>query len=115
MSLSTPRAPQGRSIVGKIVLALIAASVMVGISMGPALSADNNRRSGPQERDQRAYQPYQRAHQPARHARQPARRGYQPYGYYPAPPVVYAPPPVVYAPPPSPGISLFFDLPIRIR
>jgi hypothetical protein len=101
MSLSTPRAPQGRSLVGTLGLALAVAAVLVGLALGPALSKENERRSAPQGHAQRGHQP--------------ARRGYQPYGYYPPPPVIYAPPPVVYVPPPSPGISLFFDLPIRIR
>lgn len=108
MRPSTTRARHGRSLVGTLGLALAVAAVLVGLALGPALSAENERRPGPQERAQRAHQPSRRAHQPAR-------REYQPYGYYPAPPVIYAPPPVVYAPPPSPGISLFFDLPIRIR
>jgi hypothetical protein len=108
MRPSTTRARHGRSIVGKIVLALAFASVMVGVSMGPALSDDNERRDRQQERYRRAHQPYRRAHQPYR-------RAPQPYRYYAPPPVIYAPPPVVYAPPPSPGISLFFELPFRYR
>jgi len=108
MRPSTPRARHGRSIVGKIVLALAVASVMIGVSMGPALGEDNGRRDRQQQR-------YRRAHQPSRRAHPPLRRVYQPYGYYAPPPVIYAPPPVVYAPPPSPGISLFFDLPFRHR
>jgi hypothetical protein len=107
MRLSTPRAQQGRSIVGKIVLALVFASVMVGISMGPALSADHDRRDKQQERYRRAHQPPRRVYQPPHVDRS--------YGYYPPPPVIYAPPPVIYAPPPSPGISLFFELPFRSR
>lgn len=115
MSPSTTQARRGRSIVGKIALTLTAAVVMIGISMGPALGQDHERRFGPPGRDQRAYQPPRRAYQPPRRAHQPYRRAYQPYGYYAPPPMVYAPPPVIYAPPPSPGISLFFDFPIRIR
>jgi hypothetical protein len=106
---------QSRSIAGKIVLALTVASVMVGISMGPALSEDNDRRPGPQERAQHAYQPAHRAHQPARHSHQPYQRAHQSYGYYAPPPGYYAPPPVIYVPPPSPGISLFFGFPIQIH
>jgi hypothetical protein len=87
--------------VGKIVLALAFASVMVGVSMGPALGDDHDRRDRQQQRYRRAYHP--------------PRRAYHAHGYYPPPPVIYAPPPVVYAPPPSPGISLFFDLPFRHR
>jgi hypothetical protein len=97
-------ARHGRSIVGKIVLALAFALVMVGVSIGPALSEDNERHDKQQERDHRGHQPVHRGHQPYH-------RAYQPYGYYTPPPVVYAPPPVVYVPPPSPGISLFFGLP----
>jgi hypothetical protein len=108
MRPSTLRAQQGRAIIGKIVLALAVAAVLVGMPMGPAFSDDHDRRPGPPGRDQRAHQPRRRAHQPPR-------REYQPYGYYAPPPVIYAPPPVVYAPPPSPGISLFFDLPFRHR
>ena len=102
MRPSTTRARHGRSIVGKIVLALAFATMMVGVSMEPALSQDYGRRDWQQQRYRRAYQP--------------SRRAYRPYRYYAPPPVIYAPPPVVYAPPPpSPGISLFFDLPFRIR
>jgi hypothetical protein len=108
MRPSTPRARYGRSIVGKIVLALAVASMMVGVSMGPAFSEDNGRHEGQQERNQRAHQSYKRAHHSYN-------RAYLPYGYYPPPPVIYAPPPVVYVPPPSPGISLFFGFPIRIH
>ena len=108
MKPSTTRARHGRSIVGKIVLALAVASVMVGVSMGPALSEDNQRRDRQQERNQRVHQPSHRGHQPAR-------REYQPYDYYAPPAVIYAPPPVVYVPPPSPGISLFFGLPFGHR
>ena len=109
MRPSTTRARHGRSIVGKIVLALAFASVMVGVSPGPALSQDYGRRDWQQQR-------YRRAYQPSRRAYRPSRRAYRPYRYYAPPPVIYAPPPVVYAPPPpSPGISLFFDLPFRIR
>jgi len=108
MSPSTTQVRQGRSIGGTIALTLTAAVVMIGISMGPALGQDHERRFGPPERNQRAYQSPRRAHQPPK-------RAHQPYGYYAPPPVIYAPPPVVYAPPPSPGISLFFDFPIRIR
>ena len=99
MTPSTLRAQQGRSIVGKIVLALTVAAVMGGLATGPALSDDHDRRDRPQER-------YRPAHPPVHRAYRPAPRP-QPYGYY------QAPPPVVYVPPPSPGISLFFGFPRR--
>lgn len=85
------------SIVGKILMALIFASVIGGISAGPALGKNDNRSQGPKHRswhDNRS------------------REVYRPYRYRPAP--VYAPPPVIYAPLPSPGISIFFP-PIVIR
>ena len=115
MRPATTRAQQGRSIVGKIVLALTVAAMMVGLSMGPARSGENERRDRQQERDQHARQSYQRTHQPAPHAHQSYQRAHQSYGYYAPPPGYYAPPPVIYVPPPSPGISLFFGFPIQIR
>jgi hypothetical protein len=108
MKSSTPWARQGRAITGRIALALVAAAVMVGISMSPTLGAEYGRRLGPQEHGRYAPQPSRRAHRPSR-------RAPQSYGHYYQPPVIYAPPPVYYAPPPSPGISLFFGFPIRIR
>ena len=87
------------SIVGKILMALIFASVIGGISAGPALAKNDNRGRGPQHRgwqDNRGHRMY--------------RPGY--YGYQPDP--IYAPPPVIYAPEPSPGIGIFFP-PIVIR
>jgi hypothetical protein len=108
MRPSTTRARQGRSITGKIVLALTVAAVLGGLSPGPALSDDHDRRERPQERGHRVYRPAYRAYPSYSYGY------YQPYGYYQAPPpVVYAPPPVVYVPPPSPGISLFFGFPRR--
>jgi hypothetical protein len=104
----TPQAPQGRSLVGTLGLALAVAAVLVAGSLGPALSDDHEQRNRRQERDWRAHQTYQRAHPPYR-------RAYPPVRYYAPPPVIYAPPPVVYVPPPSPGISLFFGFPIGHR
>ena len=101
MRPSITRAQQGRSIVSKIVLALAVAAVMVGGSTGPAFSKDNNQRHGHQERNRHEYHGAHRVYQPYYPA-------YQPYRYY-------APPPVIYAPTPSPGISLFFDVPIGHR
>ena len=108
MRPSTPRAPQGRSRVGKLGLALAVAAVLVGGALGPAFGDDYQQRNRQQERDWRAHQAYQRSHQSYQ-------RAYPPYRYYAPPPVMYAPPPVVYAPLPSPGISLFFGFPIRIH
>jgi hypothetical protein len=93
------RAKKVGSTVGKILIALVFASMIGGISMTPAFGRDNDRREGYQDRGR--YEHGRRAHRP------PPRR------YYRGP--VYAPPPVVYAPVPyqSPGISLFFPIHIR--
>ncbi|MFI5339079.1 MAG: hypothetical protein ACHQ7N_04490 [Candidatus Methylomirabilales bacterium] len=100
MKTWTTQAKNFISTVGKIVMALAFALVIVGLSTGPALAQE---RHGPPERG---------GHRDERHVKR-GRRVYRPY-VQPAPPVVYAPPPVVYAPPPpSPGISIIF--PIRIR
>jgi hypothetical protein len=109
MRLSTPRAPQGRSRVGTLGLALAVAAVLVGGALAPAFSDEYKQRNRQQERDWRAHQAYQRAYPPS------YRRAYPRYHYYAPPPVMYAPPPVVYAPLPSPGISLFFGFPIGPR
>ena len=90
------------SIVGKILMAIIFASVIGGLSAGPALS-DN-------DLGQRAKATRQARQSPL--ARAIAREVYRPYRYAPEP--IYAPPPVFYAPEPSPGINIFFP-PIRIR
>lgn len=91
------------SIVGKILMALIFASVIGGLSAGPALGKNNNRGYGPK---QKGWHDNRRWHHD---------RGYRPYRYYRyAPEPIYAPPPVIYAPLPSPGISVFFP-PIHIR
>ena len=108
MRPSTPRAPQGRSRVGTLGLALAVAAVLVGGALAPAFGDESTQRHRQQERAWRAHHSYQQGHPPAR-------RAYQPYRYYAPPPVMYAPPPVVYAPLPSPGISLFFGFPIRIH
>ena len=106
MRTSTTQGKYFGSTVGKIVVALAFALVIVGAYTGPALAQE---RHGPPERrgdrgdrhDERGRRAHRR-HRPV--------RVYQP----PPPPVIYAPPPVVYAPPPpSPGISIIF--PIRIR
>jgi hypothetical protein len=95
MRTSNTQASKFRSIVGKIVMALVFASMIGGISIAPAFARDNGRGHGQEER--------------GRHEA----RGHYRGGYYPAP--VYAPPPVVYDPYAyqSPGISLVFPIHIR--
>jgi hypothetical protein len=100
MRTSNTRAKKFSSTVGKIVMALVFASTIGGISIAPAFGKDkdNDRREGYREQGRDEH---------GRRAYQPPRR------YYSAP--VYAPPPVVYAPAPyqSPGISLVFPINIR--
>jgi hypothetical protein len=98
MRTSNTRVRIFSSTVGKIVMALVCASMIGGIFIAPAFGRDNDRREGYSK--QGRYKHGRRVYQPPRR-------------YYPAP--VYAPPPVVYAPDPylSPGISIVF--PIRIR
>jgi len=92
------------SIVGKIMMALIFASLIGGIYAGPALGQDTYRRQGPQPRgyyDQRGYYDHR------------GRPVYRPRGYYhPGP--RYGPP-VFPVPVPSPGISIFLPFPFDIR
>ena len=92
-----------RSIAGKIMMALVLASMIGGIAVAPAIGKDNRHDNGRYEKRGHAYghnKPVQ-----------------QPYGYYGyRERVYYPPPPVSYAPPPPPGISIFFPpifIPIR--
>ena len=111
MRTSNTRASKFSSTVGKIVMALVFASMIGGISIAPAFGRDDDRREGYNAQGRYAQGRYEQG----RYVYVHGRRVYQPPRryYYPAP--VYAPPPVVYAPAPyqSPGISLVF--PIRIR
>lgn len=97
MNTSNTRARKFSSIVGKIVMAFVFASMICGISVAPA-SGENyyHGRGGYYRHGHYAYG-----------------RGVYHRRYYSQP--VYAPPPVAYDPYPyqSPGISLVF--PIRIR
>jgi hypothetical protein len=97
MRTSNTRVRIFSSTVGKIVMALVCASMIGGMFIAPAFGRDNDRREGYQ---QSRYKHGRRVYQPPRR-------------YYPAP--VYAPPPVVYYPAPyqSPGISVVFPFHIR--
>jgi len=99
MRTSNTRTRKFSSTVGKIVMALVFASMIGGISIAPAFARDNGRGHS------------QQGHGGHGGDRGHYRGGYR-YGY--AEPV-YAPPPVVYDPTPyqSPGISLVFPIQIR--
>jgi len=92
MGTSSKRASIIRTTVGKIVMALVCASMLGGVFITPAYADDHGRRRGYQKHSRRVHQP------PRRH-----------YYYSER---VYVPPPVVYAPAPyrSPGISIVFPL-----
>ena len=95
MRTSNTRARKFRSTVGRIVLALVVALMIGGISITPAFARDNGRGHGGGH---------------AGHGRGGGHDRGGGYGYYPAP--VYVPPPVVYDPYAyqSPGISLAFPI-----
>jgi len=82
------------STIGRIVMALVCATMVGGIFITPAFSDDHDRREG--YRKHRRYKQSRRVYQPPRRY------------YYSEP--VYVPPPVVYVPAPyqSPGISIVF-------
>ena len=92
------------SMVGKIVMAIVFASLIGGTYIAPAFG-----KNGDDRREYNAHGRYD--HGRYEHGRYEHGR-YVPRTYY-HPQPVYAPPPVVYVPAPSPGISLVF--PIRIR
>ncbi|MBF0526989.1 MAG: hypothetical protein HQK56_18045 [Deltaproteobacteria bacterium] len=96
MRTSNTPARKFSSTVGKIVMALVFASMIGGISIAPAFGEENYRRDGYHERYR---------HDRYRHVND--RRVYTTSrGYYTE--RVYAPPPVIYEPTPyqSPGISI---------
>ena len=83
-----------RSIVGKIMMGLVLASMIGSIDIVPAFGKDN--RMG--KHDNGRYEQRGRGYDHNK-------RVYRPYGYRQR---VYVPPRVIYAPPPPPGISIFF-------
>ena len=102
-----------RSIVGKIMMGLVLATMIGSIGVAPALGKDNNKSKG--RHDNGRYEHRGPGYNHNRyHYVQGRRVYYQPYGYRER--VYYAPPPVVYEPPPPPGISVFLPsifIPIR--
>lgn len=97
MTRSITWAKRVRWTAGNILLVLAVVSVIGGLSLGPALGEENDRRQGQQDRGGHA----QDRHDNRNRHDDRDRRDYQP---------IYAPPPVVYVPAPSPGISFFFPL-----
>jgi hypothetical protein len=95
MRTSKTQGRNHRSTVGKIVMALLCATMVGGTFIAPAFADDR----GGGKRHQHGK--YKKSKHVYRHA---------PRYYYSEP--VYAPPPVVYAPAPyqSPGISIVFPL-----
>lgn len=85
------------SLIGKVMMGLVLASMICCISVGPAFGRDNNDRNDKGRYEKRG------------HAYGHNKPVYRPYGYYGNRERVYYPPPrVVYAPPPPPGVSIFF-------
>ena len=99
MRTSNTRARNISSTIGKIVMALVCASMIGGTFIAPAYADDHGRREGYQQH--RRYKQSRRVYQPTRRY------------YYSEP--VYVPPPVVYVPEPyqSPGINIIFPFHIR--
>ena len=95
-----------RSIVGKVMMGLVLALMIVSIGVAPAFGKNDFKQRG--KHDNRRYEQKGRYYEHGR-------RDYRPHGYgYRE--RVYVAPPVVYAPPPPPGIGIFFPpifIPIR--
>jgi hypothetical protein len=115
MRTSNTRTRKFSSKVGKIVMALVFASMIGGVFIAPAFGQYNERRGGYGTGGQYQHSQYgnsQYEHGRYEHGRyQHGRRVYQHRTYYSAP--VYAPPLDYYVPTPSPGISLVFPILIR--
>jgi hypothetical protein len=80
-----------RSIVGKIIMALILASMIGSIGVATAFGKDDHKRMG--KHDNGRYEHRGRGHDRDHYVHD--RR-------------VYVPPPVVYVEPPPPGVEIFF-------
>jgi hypothetical protein len=105
MRTSNTRARKFSSTVGKILMALVFASLIGGISVAPAFGKDKHRREGYYEQDRYEHGRYRRG----RHVYYQSSRDY----YYRE--RAYAPPVVVYDPYPyqSPGINIVVPIPFR--
>jgi hypothetical protein len=111
MNIARSRTKNTRSTIAKLLLGSTYAVVILGVSMGPALAAQDQNRDN--KNDNRGHD--DRDHHDDRNWDRD--RGY----YYAPPPAVYAPPPVYYSPyyaPPqqyyaSPGINIVVPLNFR--
>jgi hypothetical protein len=99
------------SIVGKLLITLLFASAIGGLSAGSALGQDRYRKPAPPPhgyydgRGRYDNHGYYDSH---------GRRVYRPRGYYhPGP--AYGPPPAFVVPVPPPGISIFLPFPFDLR
>ncbi|MBF0551565.1 MAG: hypothetical protein HQK60_13645 [Deltaproteobacteria bacterium] len=103
MKTSNTRTTWFSSTVGKIVMALVFASMIGGISGAPAFGQEMQRSDRQYHRDR---------YNSDRHYRDHRRVYYQNSRSYYYTERVYVPPPVVYAPAPyqSPGISIVFPI-----
>ena len=100
MRTSNTRTRKFSSTVGKMLMALVFASMIGGVFIAPAFGDDDDRRGGYYEHGRYEHNRYEHE-----------RRGYQPRTYYS--PYGYTPPMGVYVPMPSPGISLVFPIHVR--
>jgi Ni/Co efflux regulator RcnB len=97
----------------KVLVALIAACGVAGISMMPAHAESNDKRDEHQDKGNHKDEGHGDREHGDRERGDRDRRGHDGPGYYPQP--VYAPPAVYYPPQQSPGLSLFVPLDIHIR
>ena len=106
MKTSNTRTRKFSSTVGKMVMALVFASMIGGVFIAPAFGDDDDRRGG--YYGQGRYEHGRYEHNRYEHNR---RGYYQPRTYYSE--HAYTPPLDVYVPMPSPGVSLVFPIHVR--
>ncbi|MDR3517913.1 MAG: hypothetical protein P4M00_19090 [Azospirillaceae bacterium] len=97
MTSATPWTSKTRWAFGPAALALVIATLAIGLPTAPAQAQDY-------------YHHERRAPPHYEHHRHP----YQPEPYYGPPAYAYPPPPVYYAPPPGPPV-IDFVFPLRLR